>query len=82
MKKIVAIICGITMLFFLSGCGNKTIFDTTYTFDKAIIYLPDGKIIEGEVQEWNDYDDGDQIQVKIDDITYLVHASNIVLIHE
>ena len=82
MKKIITIICGIIMLFCLSGCGNKTIFDTTYTFDKAIIYLPDGKIIEGEVQEWNDYDDGDQIQVKIDDITYLVHASNIVLINE
>lgn len=82
MKKIITIICGVIMLLCLSGCGNKTIFDTTYTFDKAIIYLPDGKIIEGEVQEWNDYDDGDQIQVKIDDITYLVHASNVVLINE
>ena len=82
MKKIITIICGVIMLPCLFGCGNKTIFDTTYTFDKAIIYLPDGKIIEGEVQEWNDYDDGDQIQVKIDDITYLVHASNVVLINE
>ena len=82
MKKIIAIICGVAMLFALSGCGNKTVFDTTYTFNKAIIQLPTGEIVEGSVQTWNDYDDGDQIQVKIDGVTYLVHSSNVVLIAE
>lgn len=82
MKKIVAIICGVVVLFALSGCGNKMVLDTTYTFNKAIIQLPTGEIIEGNVQTWNDYDDGDQIQVKIDDTTYLVHSSNVVLIAE
>ena len=47
----------------LSGCGNKQIFDTTYTFTRAIISLPDGTVIDGKVERWTDYEDGDQIQV-------------------
>ena len=82
MKKIMVLICGAMMMLFLVACGNKTMFDTTYTFNRAIIQTPDDKIIEGEVQTWNDYDDGDQIQVKIGGITYLVHSSNVVLIAE
>lgn len=82
MKKIIGIICGTIMLVSLVGCGNKTVFDTTYTFNKAIIQMPDGENIKGDVQTWNDYDDDDQIQVKIDGVTYLVHSSNVVLIAE
>lgn len=55
-------------------------FDTTYTFETAIIMLPNGEIIEGKVESWGDYADGDQIQVKIDGKTYLVHSSNTCLI--
>ena len=65
----------------LTSC-NKQIFDTTYSFDKAIIELPNGDVIEGEVKSWTDYDDGDQIQVNIDGTTYLVHSSNVTLINE
>lgn len=64
----------------LTGC-NKTIIDTTYSFDKAIIYLQDGSVIEGKVQTWTDFD-GDQIQVKVNGKTYLVHSSNVTLIAE
>lgn len=65
-----------------TGCGNKQIFDTTYSYDRAILYLPNGEVIDGKISSWTDYEDGDQIQVKIDDKTYLVHSSNIVLISE
>ena len=65
----------------LVGCGNKTLIDTTYTFDKAIIKLQNGEIIEGNVQNWCDYE-GDQIQVNINGTTYLVHSSNVTLISE
>lgn len=82
MKKFIGITCVIITLFSFSGCGNKTMFDTTYAFNKAIINLPNGEIIEGNVQTWNDYDDGDQIQVKINNVTYLVHSSNVALIAE
>lgn len=65
----------------LSGC-NKQMIDTTYKFDRAIIQLPDGTVIDGKVQSWTDFEDGDQIQVKIDGVTYLVHSSDIALIKD
>ena len=66
----------------LTVCGNVQVLDTTYSFDKAIISLPNGEIIEGKVQSWRDFEDGDQIQVKINDKHYLTHISNVVLISE
>ena len=63
----------------LTGC-NKQIVDFTYSYEKAILQLPDGTIVEGKVQSWTDYADGDQIQVKIDGKQYLIHSEDIVLI--
>ena len=39
-----------------------------------------GTIVEGKLNSWDDYE-GDQLQVKIDGVTYLVHSSNVVLRH-
>lgn len=63
-----------------TGC-NKQLIDLTYSFDRAIISLPNGKTVEGKIDSWTDYEDGDQIQVKIDGTTYLVHSSNVALIN-
>lgn len=73
-----------SIIFCLCGCieTNKQYFDTTLKFDKAIVSLPDGTVISGNVDSWTDFEDGDQIQVKIDGVTYLVHASNVALISE
>ena len=65
----------------LTGC-NKQLIDTTWSYEKAIITLPNGEVVEGRVSSWTYFDDGDQIQVKIDGKQYLVHSSNIVLISE
>lgn len=82
MKKFLAIlIMTLLMATTLTSC-NKQIFDTTYSFDKAIISLPSGEIIEGKIDSWTDYEDGDQIQVKINGVVYLVHSSDVVLIKE
>ena len=82
MKRIIYI-CLTLVLIATMFCGcNKQIFDTTYTFDKAIISLPNGELIEGEIESWTDFEDGDQIQVVIDGKTYLVHSSQIVMIAE
>lgn len=78
MKKFFAIILIIICLF-MSGC-NKQVFDTTYVFDRAILVLPNGEVVDGKVEGWTDFEDGDQIQVKIDGRQYLVHSSNVVLI--
>lgn len=69
-----------TMGIGLTGC-NKQIIDTTWSYERAILSLPNGEVIEGKVSSWKDYD-SDQIQVKINGKQYLVHSSNIVLISE
>lgn len=66
----------------VGGCGNKQLFNSTYSFERAIISLPNGDVIEGPVQSWTDFEDGDQIQVKIGGKQYLVHSENVVLISE
>ena len=84
MKKGMAMILAVVLavgLLILAGC-NKQMVDLTYSYEYAIIGLPNGEVVEGKVSSWTDFEDGDQIQVKIDGKTYLVHSSNIVLISD
>lgn len=81
MKKIFVVATSIAMILSMTGC-NRQIIDTTFSYNRAIIHLPDGTVVDGKVQSWKDYEDGDQIQVKIDGVTYLVDCMNIVLISE
>ena len=81
-RKIVGLLMSVMVAVSLVGCGNKQLIDTTFSFERAIIQLPNGEIVDGKVSSWTDYEDGDQIQVKINGVTYLVHSSNIVLISE
>ena len=81
MKKLAIIVSSIILAVSLVAC-NKQVVDLTYSYERAIISLPNGEIVEGKVQSWTDFEDGDRIQVKIDGVTYLVHASQIVLISE
>ena len=75
------ILLGLLAMMGLTGC-NKQLLDITYSYEKAILQLPDGTIVEGKVQSWTDFADGDQIQVKINGKQYLVHSSNIALISD
>ena len=77
MKKGMGILA--VLIVFLVGCGNRTLIDTTYTFNEVMIHMPNGRIITGTVESWRDYE-GDQLQVTIDGVTYLVHSSDCVLI--
>ena len=79
----VLVICLLIVMvsFILTGC-NAQVVDTHWHFDRAIIFLPNGEKIEGECQSWRDFEDGDQLQVKIDGKTYLTHASNVILIDD
>lgn len=80
MKKIIAFVAlAIVLSGVLTGCGNKDMWDTVRTFDEAILRLADDTIVRGKVQSWTDYEDGDQIQVKIDGVTYLVHSTDCTL---
>lgn len=62
--------------------GNQYLIDTVRYYDYAIIKLDGTTLVEGQVEKWTDYEEGDQIQVQIDGSTYLVHSSNIVLMKE
>lgn len=65
-----------------TGCdGNKEV-DKTNRFDRAIVQIG-GEWTEMKVAKWTDFEDGDQIQIKTPDGTvYLVHSTNITLIHD
>lgn len=78
MKKLTAIILVIGMTFIMTGC-NKQIIDTTYKYTYGYVELPNGKCVEGKVSSWKDYDDGDQIQVVIDGVTYFTDTTRVVL---
>ena len=85
MKKIIAVllvaVIALSLALITTGC-NKQLVDLTYSYEYAIIGLPNGETVEGKVSSWTDFEDGDQIQVRIDGKTYLVHSSNIVLISD
>ena len=81
MKKIIIAVLILCVMLSLIGC-NKTIIDTKYTFDYALVSFPDGNTGRIEIESWKDYD-GEQIQIKsTDGTTYLFHADNVVLVAE
>ena len=81
LKKLTVLILVIAMMFAFIACGNQQLFDTTYTFDEAMIELPDGTIVKGEIDSWTDMSEfPEQIQIVIDGATYLTHMSKVVMI--
>ena len=43
------------MLMFMTGC-NRQVIDTTFSYDNAILALPDGSVISGKIERRsNDY---------------------------
>ena len=78
MKKLIAGMLAIGMGAIMTGC-NRQIIDLTYNYTYAYIELPNGEYIEGKVSSWRDYDDGDQIQVVINGVTYFTDTTRVVL---
>ena len=76
MKKLTALVLALILMILMAGC-NKQMVDLTYSYERAVLSLPNGEVIEGKVSSRTDFEDGDQIQVRIDGKTYLVHSSNI-----
>ena len=80
-RRLIFAALAIGMMICATGC-NKQFIDLTYKYNKAIISLPNGEVVEGKVTSWTDYEDGDQIQLKINGTTYLVHSEDVVLMAE
>ena len=81
-KKLLAAVLALGMALSLAGCGNRQMIDLTYSYKYAIISLPNGEIVEGKVDSWRDFEDGDQLQITVNGVTYLVHATDAVLMTE
>lgn len=81
---ILVIVMAIFAMFLCHGTavawGNRAQFDTTYTFDYAYVLAGDNVLIQGAVQSWQDYENSDVVQVKIDGKVYLTHYSNVILV--
>ena len=82
MKKVFIVIALIAaMVMLLVGCGNKDWFDTQYTYDKAIIELANGEVVEVNIKSWTDYENGEQLQIIAEDGTvYLTNSFRCDLI--
>lgn len=77
MKKLLSLILMFITVLLLSGC-NKQIVDFKYQFKKVHI-MQENKCYE--IESWRDYEDGDQIQVKIKGYGYcLFHSNQIILV--
>lgn len=78
MKKLAIILFIISTAIIMTEC-NKQIVDLTYNYTYGYVELPNGECVEGEISTWKDYDDGDQIQVVINGITYFTDTTRVVL---
>jgi hypothetical protein len=72
----------VLFVFWETHYGNRQLFDTKYRFNYAIIRLPNGETVEGNVSSWLDFDQSDVVQVTLDGRTYLTHYSNVCLISD
>lgn len=76
-KALVLIIIAIPLL---TACGNKDVFGTVYTFNRASVKLPDGEIVNGDVKEWAREEKTDSVRVTFKDgRTYFTSTVNVVL---
>ena len=85
MKKIIVVVLIIALCLTLTACqiGNLKIgIDPTQNFRWAIIQLGNGELIEGPVDSWRDFNEGDTVQITIKGITYLTHYANAILATE
>lgn len=80
-KKLLAFVTVIGIACLSTSC-NYQVVDLTYNYNYAYIQLQNGKVVEGRVEAWRDYEDGEQLQVEINGITYLTNSYNCTLIYD
>ena len=80
MKRILSVIIIVFVVFMTTGC-NKQVIDLEYSYNKAYCNY-NGDKFELNIDKWTDYEDGEQIQVKSGNKTYLLSANNCYLVKE
>ncbi len=85
-KPIFVAVMLILYILILAGCseiktGNRIMSGKdVQTFTYAYIQLGPGRIKEGYVTQWRDYENSDTVQVLVDGKYYLTHYTNVILI--
>lgn len=81
MKKcrlIAGVVALLVIVTILAGCNYQYI-DLNYKFDKAYVKIGE-EWRDLDIKAWRDYDDGDQIQITLEDGSVLVvHSVNCIL---
>ena len=72
-KLVTYVLAGTITATALVGCGNMDMWDSQYTFNKAIIFGENTATIV-EIEQWGDYD-GEQFQIKLKDGFVMVTSS-------
>lgn len=66
----------------MTACGNRKMGDWNYTYNKAIIEIKDGELMEVVIKNWCELDSG-FIQITTQDgKIYLTHATKCILVKE
>lgn len=77
-KNFLISVLSVLCVFAMAGC-NKQMIDLNYSFDKAYVKIGE-EWQDVEIKTWTDYEDGEQIQIKLKDGTVLlVHSANCIL---
>ena len=80
MRKFLSLILVLSFLFLLVGCSGGSLPSNTNTKNLyAIIALPNGDVVEGEVKEYHRYNDG-CIEIHIGKNVYYVHSARVALL--
>ena len=83
MKKIImplAIAAVVVSSSFLLVGYNRSLFDTHWEFNTAVIKNLDGTCMTLKVKKWTDFPNSDMIQLETADKVYLTHSANVILI--
>ena len=68
-----------TAILGLTGCGGSV--NTTNGYEYAIIKLPDGQIVTGDIDNKIVHSSG-MLTIEIDGDVYYTHGANVVFIRE
>lgn len=84
MRKVIAAILVLMVALVLIGCNYSgyNFYDNDYHFNRAMISMPDGTILNVQIAKWSDAE-GEQLTITAKDGTrYLVSSYNCVLIED
>lgn len=82
MRKTIIAFAMVAMFTTCAGCNSNYNNCMNYNFDRAIMKMPDGEIVEVGIEKWADAD-CDQIMINgKDGKKYLINSKNCVLIED